>query len=198
MNHHALRIVVAAICACAPGCERPAPLPPEAPITPPAAPALSHAREAMIADRPTSGNPVAPAEVQSPAPRDAGSIVASYRVQMEVTNRHALVAELSDLPPAKGVAAVGELLAFEKRPELREALLDTLDAFAGEEAAKVALLRTELLENRTGAASRDAAIDALLNIQHRAALPLWKALLEDADEETRDVARQAIAALESL
>lgn len=40
--------------------------------------------------------------------------------------------------------------------------------------------------------------DALLNIQDRAAIPLWQALLKGADESFHDVARQAITALESL
>ena len=188
-------LVAVTLLLCLIACERPRPLSAPPPIVPPAP------KPSEIAT-PEPGSKASIAEARgAPSPtanKPAAAWVASYSGEKNTEERRAIIAELLGGEPVTGVAAVGELLKLEKRAELRVALFDALDSFDGQTPAKLALIRGELLENRASGDAREAAIDALLNIQDRTAIPIWQALLSDPDESLHDVARQAIAALESL
>jgi hypothetical protein len=196
MRTPTIPLVAVTLTLCHGACERPRPLTAPPPIVPAPEAAISSALNAA-----DSGNPGRPPPSSAAHPggtKPNAALVPIYAAEPDAERRRAIIADLLGGEPITGVAAVGELLKLEKRSELRVALFDALDSFDGQVPAKLALIRAELLEHRASGEAREAATDALLNIQDRAAIPLWKTLQEDADDSLHDVARQAITALEAL
>ena len=130
--------------------------------------------------------------------RGVDAIANAYAAESDEGKRRELIWEMLEAPPADGIAGVGRLLESEKRASLRVELFDSLDSFPGFESEKLRIVARELSTQRAVGEVRDAAIDALLNIQHRDAIPVWEALAAGGDEEIRDVANAAIAALRTL
>lgn len=130
--------------------------------------------------------------------RAVSAIIVEYTSAGEEQKRRDLIWELLDAPPADGVAGVDRMLQVEKRGSLRIELFDALESFPGSEPAKIDILKREIPEIRQRGDVFDAALDALLNVQHRDAIPVWNKLAEKGDDEIKDVARSAIQALESL
>jgi len=130
--------------------------------------------------------------------RSVDAIANAYATEGDEEKRRELIWELLDAPPSDGITGLGRLLESEKRASLRVELFDSLDSFPGFESEKLRIVARELSTQRTAGAVRDAAIDALLNIQHRDAIPVWETLAAGGDEEMRDVAKSAIEALRTL
>ncbi len=130
--------------------------------------------------------------------RNIDAIASAYSAESDEGKRRELIWEMLEAPPADGIAGIGRLLESEKRASLRVKLFDSLDSFSGFESEKLRVVARELSTQRAVGEVRDAAIDALLNIQHRDAIPVWEALAAGGDEEMRDVANAAIAALRAL
>jgi hypothetical protein len=173
-------------------CKKPAPL--GAHLRPVAEPPLSESgfppkEEAATAPEPKAARPAAA------APISADAILRAYRAKPSASDRLELIAQLHFAAPAQAVSVVGQLLAFEKDVDLRVQLLDTLDVFEGETPAKLELLAGLVAERGLVEDVREAALDALQNIQDGRAISVWEKLLVDPDEETRTLAREMIALL---
>lgn len=140
----------------------------------------------------------APEVAPEPPPGTQQPLFNRYLASRTDAERRNAIDDLRHLPAREAVPTIGRLLTRENRAELRILLLDSLDACPGEPQAKLAIIRRELLEHSTTGDVREAALDALLNIQHRDAIPLWRALSVNANEQLLDTACQAITALESL
>lgn len=189
MNHvRTLAVVLSALTAC----ER-APAP-QAPSTPQPVANPEPVQQAA----PISETQPAPEVVPEPPPGTQQPPFNRYLASRTDEERRNAIDDLRHLPAREAVPAISRLLTRENRAELRILLLDSLDACPGEPQAKLAIIRREILEHSTTGDVREAALDALLNIQHRDAIPLWQTLSVDANEQLLDTARQAITALESL
>ena len=189
MNHlRTLALILFTLTAC----ER-APAP-QAPSTPQPVPNSEPLQQAA----PISEIQPAPEVAPEPPPGTQQPLFNRYLASRADEERRNAIDELRRLPAREAVPTIGRLLTRENRAELRILLLDSLDACPGEPQAKLAIVRRELLEHSTTGDVREAALDALLNIQHRDAIPLWRALSVNANEQLLDTARQAITALESL
>jgi hypothetical protein len=193
MHAKVLRFIAVGLVILASACKRPAPLnaPPQVMPQPVSSPRTG-------SPAPIAGPSLLRSGKAAPASKPATELVADYRSENDAEKRREIIADLLGAPPAEGVAAIGQMLNLEKRAELRVALFDALDAFDGQVTAKLDLLRNELVEHASIGGSREAALDALLNIQDRAAISLWRSLLQDPDEALQDVARQALAAFDDL
>jgi len=154
----------------------------------------------VACDRPPSdgvSGAQAPAPVASIAPRRATAVLVNrYLYSADVAERRRLLQELRSAPADEGLPAVERLLASEREATLRSELYRTLEHWEGNVALKVRVLEQELIDDPRAGAVDDAALEALLGVHDRAALPLWWQLLDDPRDQVRAIAQAAVAQLE--
>jgi hypothetical protein len=187
-HRHLLTATLAFSVVC--GCKRPTPITvsqtrPQAAVPIPEEPA----------SQPAIARPRAPAPAARPP---IATLEGAYLKAAAEQDRREVLWEIFDAPPAEAVPAIARLLRAEKRADLRIEMLDSLDSFDGEVDAKLAILTRELVDQPAQGEVREAALDALLNLQDRRAIPLWKKLAASDDSEVIETARNTIEALESL
>jgi len=123
-------------------------------------------------------------------------VVNRYLYSSDVAERRRLLRELQGAPGDEGLPAVERLLASERQPALRVELYRTLERWDGGIELKLRVLEQELIDDPRPGAVHDAALEALLGVRDRAALPLWWRLLDDPRAQVRHIAQAAVAQLE--
>ena len=161
-------------------CDRPKPL--NSPVAPPNVGSVEHPAHAKEAE--SSPAPLAASTRATPV-RPVAAVIAEYTSAGDEQKRRELLWELMDAQPADGVAGVDLMLKTEKRTSLRVELFDALDSFSGCQQSKLGILSRKLGSIRLDGDAFDAALDALMNVQHRDAIPVWKALAERGDDELK-------------
>ena len=164
------------------GCDRPMPLDVPAAARP-STPVAIGAAQAVVSHRPR---------------RPTAELVASYLRSADAAKRREALYDLHLAPADEGVPAIDRLLITETDPDLLTELLDSLAVFDGEVEAKLRALGGALFEHPVHGDVREAALDALLDLQDRRAITLWQRLLADPIDDVRDLARNTINELQAL
>jgi HEAT repeat protein len=172
------------------GCKRPTPI-----TTSEASPQAALAAPEEPSSEPSIARPSGAAPVVRPS---VATLLGAYLAASAEQDRREVLWEIFDAPPTEAVPAIARLLVAEKRADLRIEMLDSLDGFDGQVDAKLAILTGELIDQPAQGEVREAALDALLNLQDRRAIPLWKKLAATEDAEVIETARSTIKALESI
>ena len=141
--------------------------------------------------------PVQPLGREGQGGPPASALTARYLEATDRDRRRKALYDLHDVAPRDGVAALDRLLREETDTDLQVELLDSLAVYDGEVDAKVAILTRALVEQPVHGDAREAALDALLDLQDRRTIPLWQRLADDRSDEVRDLARSTIEELRS-
>lgn len=133
-----------------------------------------------------------------PESTDVVAIERRYPTLTDPVERFDAINALAGAPAAEAVPAIGRLVAFEKDPELRAALIESLSDFDEEVAARLAILSPLVGNAAEPEEVREAALDCLDLIDDRAAIPVWQKLVDNADETVREIARARLEELADL
>jgi len=120
----------------------------------------------------------------------------TYLANPDFTERVQVIFQLSDLGSADALATLGRLFQKEQDPDLRVQVLNSLFDIEGHDDKKAALLAAGVATNQPKDV-RDAAIDALGDIEAKRAVPILQSLLSDADEDLREHAKDVIEQLQT-
>jgi hypothetical protein len=137
------------------------------------------------------------AEAQDAATQNAeaaqqiGDMELAYHSATDFSTRIDAMYKISDLNSADAVSALGRLFAFEKDPELKTEILDALSDVEAQDAGKVAILAAAA-GNDQAKDVRQSAIDGLTNIDPQRALPVLQGMVNDADSDISDAAKDAV------
>ena len=120
----------------------------------------------------------------------------TYLANPDFTERVQVIFQLSDLGSADALATLGRLFQKEQDPDLRVQVLNSLFDIEGHDDKKAALLAAGVATNQPKDV-RDAAIDALGDIDAKRAVPILQSLLSDTDEDLREHAKDVIEQLQT-
>ena len=120
----------------------------------------------------------------------------NYLANPDFTERVQVIFQLSDLGSADALAVLGRLFQKEQDPDLRVQVLNSLFDIEGHDDKKAALLAAGVATNQPKDV-RDAAIDALGDIEMKRAVPILQSLLTDTDEDLREHAKDIIEQLQT-
>ena len=129
-------------------------------------------------------------------PPTAVELEKHYLANPDFTERVQGIFQLSDLGTPEALSVLGRLFQKEQDPDLRIQVLNSLFDIEGQDDKKTALLAAGAATNQPKEV-REAAIDALGDIEAKRALPILQALLNDPDEDLREHAKDVIEQLQS-
>lgn len=115
----------------------------------------------------------------------------TYLANPDFTERVQVIFQLSNLDTADGVVVLGRVFHKEQDPDLRIQILNSLFGIEGQDDKKAVLLAAGAATNQPKEV-REAAIDALGDIEVKRALPILQVLLSDTDEDIREHAKDII------
>jgi len=136
-----------------------------------------------------------PADGAEPAPTPA-ELEKSYLTNPDFTERVQVIFQLSDLGSAESLVVLGRVFHKEQDPDLRIQILNSLFDIEGQDDKKAVLLAAGAATNQPKEV-RDAAIDALGDLEAKRALPILQAMLDDADEDIREHAKDTIEQIQT-
>ena len=149
-----------------------------------------------VTQKPSAGLPAtAKADGEETTPT-APELEKTYLANPDFTERVQVIFQLSDLGSADALATLGRLFQKEQDPDLRVQVLNSLFDIEGHDDKKAALLAAGVATNQPKDV-RDAAIDALGDIDAKRAVPILQSLLSDADEDLREHAKDIIEQLQT-
>ena len=149
-----------------------------------------------VALKPVATPPaVAKADGEEATPT-APELEKNYLANPDFTERVQVIFQLSDLGSADALAVLGRLFQKEQDPDLRVQVLNSLFDIEGHDDKKAALLAAGVATNQPKDV-RDAAIDALGDIEAKRAVPILQSLLTDTDEDLREHAKDIIEQLQT-
>ena len=119
-----------------------------------------------------------------------------YLANPDFTERVQVIFQLSDLGSPEALSVLGRLFQKEQDPDLRIQVINSLFDIDGQDDKKVALLAAGAATNQPKDV-RDAAIDSLGSIDIKHAMPILQSLLNDADEDIREHAKDTIEQLQT-
>jgi HEAT repeat protein len=134
-----------------------------------------------------------PGEEKPPA--DPYQVEAAYRNSTDVMKKFDAIDELIDLGNAPALQTIARIFQAEKSPELQIELIDAVRFFEGENQYKMQIFGSGIRSNYP-LEIRQAAIDGLIDLDDKAAIPILRGLLNDPNEEIRDAAHDAIEFLQ--
>jgi len=149
-----------------------------------------------VTQKPAAGLPeTAKADAEEATPT-APELEKAYLANPDFTERVQVIFQLSDLGSADALATLGRLFQKEQDPDLRVQVLNSLFDIEGHDDKKAALLAAGVATNQPKDV-RDAAIDALGDIEAKRAVPILQSLLSDPDEDLREHAKDIIEQLQT-
>ena len=157
------------------------------------APAMVSTARHVTADQPLL--PATPADGAEPTLTPA-ELEKTYLANPDFTERVQVIFQLSDLGSADSLGVLGRIFPKEQDPDLRIQILNSLFDIEGQDDKKAVLLAAGAATNQPKEV-RDAAIDALGDIEAKRALPILQALLDDADEDIREHAKDTIEQIQT-
>ena len=120
----------------------------------------------------------------------------NYLANPDFTERVQVIFQLSDLGTADSLVVLGRIFHKEQDPDLRIQILNSLFDIEGQDDKKAVLLAAGAATNQPKEV-REAAIDALGDIEAKRALPILQAMLDDADEDIREHAKDTIEQIQT-
>lgn len=139
--------------------------------------------------------PTPPADGAEPTPTPS-ELEKTYLANPDFTERVQVIFQLSDLGSADSLGVLGRIFHKEQDPDLRIQILNSLFDIEGQDDKKAVLLAAGAATNQPKEV-RDAAIDALGDIEAKRAFPILQALLDDADEDIREHAKDTIEQIQT-
>ena len=134
--------------------------------------------------------PAAKADAEDATPT-APELEKTYLANPDFTERVQVIFQLSDLGTVDALGVLGRLFQKEQDPDLRIQVLNSLFDIEGQDDKKAALLAAGVATNQPKDV-RDAAIDALGDIEAKRAVPILQSILSDTDEDIREHAKDVI------
>ncbi len=141
----------------------------------------------------SSGQSTQAAERDSPS---AAQLERDYTKTSDANDRIEIIYQLADIGDAGALRALGRLFLAETNPELKSEIISAVDDVDGLVEARLAIYAIALRPNQPDDV-RQAAVDALENLEDARAIPTWRTLLNDRDAGIRDTAKAQIEALQA-
>ena len=173
----------------------------------PAAPPVESPKAEHSMETPAISKPAAAAKLSAPvqasgqmpaakpdaeeATPTAPELEKTYLANPDFTERVQVIFQLSDLGTVDALGSLGRLFQKEQDPDLRVQVLNSLFDIEGQDDKKAALLAAGVATNQPKDV-RDAAIDALGDIEAKRAVPILQSILSDPDEDIREHAKDVI------
>jgi hypothetical protein len=163
----------------------PAPVPAgtPTPVAPPPTPKIP-----VTAPAPTA------AEIMQKA-EEAVKYAKIYESTNDFNTRVDAIYHISDLNTAEAIATLGAIFQKEKEVDLKVEVVDSLFDFDGLDDQKVAILAAAAAPNQEQEV-REAAIEALTDVEPRKAMPIVQGLVNDSNADIRDAAKDALEQLQ--
>jgi HEAT repeat protein len=141
-------------------------------------------------EQPTPGADESPAQT-------AASLRQKFLNAQDANERTAILQALGELENAEAVAVLGFLFQNERDEELKLDMLATLEQMEVANAPKMPIVAAALRPEQPQSV-REAAIDALVDLDEPGALQMLQSLTTDPNPEIRDAAKDALqSALET-
>ena len=118
-----------------------------------------------------------------------------YESTNDYNTRVDAIYRISDLNTAEAIATLGAIFQKEKEVDLKVEVVDSLFDFDGLDDQKVAILAAAAAPNQEQEV-REAAIEALTDVEPRKAMPIVQGLVNDSNAEIRDAAKDALEQLQ--
>ena len=139
--------------------------------------------------------PAAKSDAEEATPT-APELEKTYLANPDFTERVQVIFQLSDLGTVDALGVLGRLFQKEQDPDLRVQVLNSLFDIEGQDDKKAALLAAGVATNQPKDV-RDAAIDALGDIEAKRSVPILQSILSDPDEDIREHAKDVIEQLQA-
>src|SRR5688572_12256035 len=124
-------------------------------------------------------------------PVDPLQLESAYRANADEANRYTVIDQLSDQGDLPALQTLDRLFQNENSPDMKVEMLDSLSFYEGFNVYKLQMLSVGTQANQPKEV-RQAAIDALLDLDDKSAVPLLQPLRKDPDPEIREAAEDAI------
>jgi HEAT repeat protein len=119
-----------------------------------------------------------------------------YRAATSLKEKIKTIRLLVNVRDEGTAVALGRMFHAEKDPELREEILETLIDIKGSEADKLSVLASAVASSQP-AEIREVAIDIMIDLGSRNAIPVLQNLVNDPDTKIRDAAKDAIRQIQN-
>ena len=177
-----------------------APTPASKPTVLPRA-AITNATSASATNLPAipATNP-APATASAATPEQIqrlATLKTTYQAAQSFDDRFDVVIAIGKVGNAAAIQMLEQLFRTEKNHELRTELINALIEIGDCKDEKLSLLRLGITADQAPA-TREAAMDGLVDLDDARSLPLLKELATDPDEQIRTVAQQNLALLTEM
>jgi hypothetical protein len=172
---------------------------PSAKLPEPATPANPSAK---LPEPATPKMPAGHPEIGLPPPTETAKIPTlaeiegQYRAATSLHDKIKAMRQLVHVRDDGAVEAVGRLFHEEKDLELREEFLETLLDMRGKEADKLSVLASAVSAGQP-ADTRELAIDIMIDLGSKNAIPVLENLVNDPDATIRDAAKDAIREIQN-
>jgi HEAT repeat protein len=164
------------------GCSKSTP-PTEAPAP---APAKSVAVSAPTPARTETSSPV--------SDKEAASLEARYRGATDSQVKLDAIFQLTRLGTAEAVETIGRLFEAEGDLQMKVDLVDSLTSFEGQHDRKLSILASASQAGQPEEV-REAAVEGLMSLNDRRAIPLLQPMLQDKNSDIAAKAKEAIDVL---
>ncbi len=122
---------------------------------------------------------------------DVTTLEQDYTRAKDMIAKVTVLNQIPDLEAASAVSLLGRLFDQEQDTEIREEIVYSLLDIQGQTQAKLDFLTVALQPNQP-ASVRLAAVDSLVELGHRDAIPILQNFMTDPNEEVRAAIEQAV------
>jgi HEAT repeat protein len=158
--------------------------PADTPESEPAATMISPAAVDRTLEQPTPGADETPAQT-------AGFLREKFLNAQDSNERTAILEALGELENAEAIAVLGFLFQNERDEDLKLDMLATVEEMEVPNAPKMPIMVAALRPEQPQSV-REAAIDALVDLDEPGALQMLQSLTADPNPEIRDAAKEAL------
>jgi hypothetical protein len=191
-------LAIAASFALFTGCSKPANEPSAPTPSAPASSSTTKLPEPTTLPKVPSGHPqigLPPATEKVPVV-SLSQIEDQYRAATSLKEKIKTIRLLVNVRDEGTAVALGRMFHAEKDPELREEILETLIDIKGSEADKLSVLASAVASSQPPEI-REVAIDIMIDLGSRNAIPVLQNLVNDPDTKIRDAAKDAIRQIQN-